>query len=351
MKTLKKLSLVITAGIACFSAQAMEHQRITKENLLSMVPVLDAGQQEIVTEWKQQNAGLVAGLNALTSFNDWAKTMEMNNALLRDYGLENKSTTGNYSVVIPKTQLIARFAGQINKRQNIIQAQGAMSKSNTKQSCIGALDAQNPLRAKKVAKIRKFHNKQFEQYYANPVETYQGISRAAHGKLVADAQERLQLDKIKVVKSHLVAYKGQENAIIPTDETHFVVEEFTPDFKAIKGDSLEFKELSPEAFVQLIQAVQAGYLWNEHDNLAIREDGKTIVITDFEQPNCANPLTFFMEPQTLEYFESVTCDAIKSLLNMATPEQKAAAKSYILSNAELQKFNQYQNKVEPIINS
>ncbi len=341
MLKLRNLALLMAAGIV-FSAQAMEQRSVTKETLLSLVPQLESHQQEIVTEWKQEHAGLLAGLNALTSFNDWRMIRDANNATLKEQGLENKSKTGNYTVIVPKAELLAKIAGPANKRQSIIQAQGAMDESNRRISCICSLNPQNPQYAQEMLELRKFHDEQFEQYLSNRIPTYQDISWAANGKMLADEIERLQLNAIKTPKVYLEPFKGQKNATVPTDETHFALEELIPDYKEM--NSAELRELAPKIFVQIIKVVQAGHLWN--NKYATREDGTIIV--HCEQPNCVSPHSF-LEPDTTQYYESITCDTIANLLRGATPEQKDAAKSYILSNAELQKFFQYDNKVAPLL--
>ena len=317
-----------------FNAVAMENQertgKITPETLVSLMSPMSSEKQEAIDAWVDEHGRILQKCNEMTTFRDWRVDLKNKNELLESNGLANKDVQGWGDIIVHMDKdHEAELAGMVNRRQNIIQYQGAMTKSDRFQSRPRKDEAHA---ARMLQKIRKFHDKQFEQYQANSVPTYQNMSNAAHAVLLYNAKDQHNLHTLYIPKINVVPfdkeYKGPAN-----DKTHVIVRE-----RVYGVRPAEAKDFTPEQVRQLLLACKYSYIYSLDDavKILIRDEDGAIVLPWTKQRNATNANDFFLKD--MEKARMCSVFAMRDVVNRTkgNKEAFAAAQEFVRNNRDLE---------------
>lgn len=342
----KQLFLPLLVVLAMAQTQAMEQPRtINPETLMSYLPPMQTEQEDIVKVWTEKNSALLTGLSSIVSFRG---DVTPKNALLKEHELSNKSVSANFVFEIPGSEFIAKIAGTCNKRANFAaREESVITQFNGLEGKLSNLKSDTPEYAEALQEWFKFQDDQYEIYSKKPTPFSQGISRAETSVRLRNAIENQQLTTIYVADTQIIPFHGTESNSV-SDQTHFVIEQIVPDMKTLAFDSPEFQALSPNTIVELLKAIQGGYLWDMGDNIGIRADNKTLVLFDLEQPNrFAQQDSFLGNKPRSEVFATQGMDTILTALKEhGTQDQLKAALEYVRTNEELRNFEAYQSRIQ-----
>lgn len=347
-----------TVGTSCIKTSQKKPQALPNKLNLSPatlqkhLPPLEAQQKEIILKWRDKNVLLLKDLNAITSFRNDQKETGHKNKVLKGYGLKNEGTS-NFIFRIPGSDYVAKIASTANKRFNYATADDAtVTKADGLASKLQNLKEGTPEYKKTMQEWNHFWDEQYKKYVKNKIPFYQGISRIERYILLKQAIAEKHLDAIQVADAHLIPFKEGEQRPV-SDQTYFVIQKIVPNAKPLDVTSPAFKALPVKTIIQLLQAIQAGYLWDSPEAyIDIKSDGKTLVLRNLEQPNRFAPADAFLKNK--RRYEIFTLQGITQLLDVlkkyGTKDQYDAAIEFIKKDNNLHKFDEFNNRLSKYFN-
>lgn len=358
-------TLPLTLFVAC-SLQAMEAEKTAKElttNFSNLSPERPAiitsyigqpafEQEERIRKFRDNHTQLFNKLRSVPTFSG-SFYQEARHALE-----ENEITTFggcNHVFLAPDSDLIIRIPSILNKRASYAartpetlsefnrlegelgRTQGTPEFENVKNAWLGLLATMN------------------SSYEKKPVPFYNGISIYENTGRLQEIKKNQNLDKIEIPTASLVAYQDDNAGCSTSDETHFVVQEFVPDMEILdlgKEESVrKLKNLSTETVRQIMVAYTAGYLWTGINRKIGFKPNGSVVFFDLEQPNRRTAEQAFLQDRS--NYEIYTMNTVRDLLgtfkNHGTSEQYSTVLDFILNNEQLKKYNQYDVRVEQMV--
>jgi len=259
-------------------------QEITAENILDLVPPLDAASKPMVEQWLEQNREPISQLAQFPIHGTKEERSERRTtieSLLMQANIINQS---NYNFVFPiqvvvnnqPKKFMVKIAGPANRRENYNALLGNGHSADITLEQYNALAKDNAL------------------------ATYQTISRAAHSLRLNEWIEQNNETIINTPKSYLLHIPDQSFEV--NDFNYIELEDYV--------ENIGTPNKHPKLFLNAISDVRNALiytgLWNINPTQLLITTKNKISFIDLEQPNNTNPKTFFHKNRE-KYQGNINC--------------------------------------------